>query len=125
MKPTLLIVDDEYPIRKLLDFFLSKNYTVVVVENAYEAMNWLLKGNIPDALILDIEMPKLNGKSLLVEIKKDERFEKIPVIMLSGNEKTTERIDCLNLGADDYIVKPFNPQELEVRINTLFKRINK
>ncbi len=125
MKPTLLIVDDEYPIRKLLDFFLSKNYTVVVLENAYEAMNWLLKGNIPDALILDIEMPKLNGKSLLVEIKKDERFEKIPVIMLSGNEKTTERIDCLNLGADDYIVKPFNPQELEVRINTLFKRINK
>ena len=76
MKPTLLIVDDEYPIRKLLDFFLSKNYTVVVLENAYEAMNWLLKGNIPDALILDIEMPKLNGKSLLVEIKKDERFEK-------------------------------------------------
>jgi len=125
MKPTLLIVDDEYPIRKLLVFFLSKNYTVVVVENAYEALNWLLKGNIPDAFILDIEMPKLNGKSLLVEIKKDNRLDNVPIVMLSGNEKTTERIDCLNLGADDYMVKPFNPQELEVRLNTLFKRIHK
>ena len=125
MKPTILIVDDEFPIRKLLDFFLSKTYNVVVLENAYEAMNWLIKGNLPDAIILDIEMPKLNGKDLLIEIKKEVRFSLIPIIMLSGNEKTSERIECLNSGADDYMIKPFNPQELEVRINNIFKRIQK
>jgi DNA-binding response OmpR family regulator len=124
MKPTILVVDDEYPIRKLLDFVLSKSYHVIMLENSYEAMNWLIKGNKPDILILDIEMPKFNGKDLLIEIKKDKNLENIPIIMLSGNEKTVERIECLNAGADDFMLKPFNPLELEVRINNIFKRAN-
>ncbi|MEY3451472.1 MAG: hypothetical protein RL711_1298, partial [Bacteroidota bacterium] len=55
-------------------------------------------------------------------VRADEAVAHVPVIMLSGNEKTADRIECLNLGADDYLVKPFNPQELELRINNLFKR---
>jgi DNA-binding response OmpR family regulator len=122
MKPTILIVDDELPIRKLLDFFLSPTYEVVVKDDVPEAMNWLVKGNRPDAIILDIEMPVYSGKDLLKIIREDDKNNNIPIIMLSGNEKTLERIECLNLGADDYLVKPFNPLELEARINNLFKR---
>jgi two-component system chemotaxis response regulator CheY len=120
--PTILIVDDEFPIRRLLEFFLTPKYTVIAKSNVPEAMNWLNDENVPDAIILDIEMPLFNGKDFLKIIREEMNLLHIPIIMLSGNEKTTERIECLNLGADDYLVKPFNPQELEVRINNLFKR---
>jgi len=122
MKPTILIVDDELPIRRLLEFFLSTNYNVIVKEDVPEAMNWLIKGNKPDAMILDIEMPVYSGKDLLKIVREDNSNINIPIIMLSGNEKTAERIECLNLGADDYLIKPFNPQELEARVNNLYSK---
>lgn len=122
MKPTILIVDDELPIRRLLEFFLSTKYNVVVKEDVPEAMNWLIKGNKPDAMILDIEMPVYSGKDLLKIVREDNSNINIPIVMLSGNEKTAERIECLNLGADDYLIKPFNPQELEARVNNLYSK---
>lgn len=122
MKPTILIVDDEFPIRRLLEFFLSPNYHVIAKENVQEAIHWLNNGHVPDVMILDIEMPVKSGKDLLNMVRADEEVAHVPIIMLSGNEKTADRIECLNLGADDYLVKPFNPQELALRINNFFKR---
>jgi len=73
-------------------------------------------------MILDIEMPVYSGKDLLKIVREDNSNINIPIVMLSGNEKTAERIECLNLGADDYLIKPFNPQELEARVNNLYSK---
>jgi DNA-binding response OmpR family regulator len=122
MKSTILIVDDELSIRKLLSYYLGKKYIVITHSDGIEAMNWLLSGNKPDAIIADIEMPVISGMDLLFNIRAEKNLNKIPVIMISGREKKSDKIECFGLGADDYFVKPFNPHEMEAKIVTLLKK---
>ncbi|MCB0805029.1 MAG: response regulator transcription factor [Bacteroidales bacterium] len=121
MKKKVIVIDDKYEIRNLLNMFLSKDYEVVTFENGHTAFTWLQSGNIPDGIISDIQMPELDGRKFLSLVKSSGMFNKIPIIMLSSIHNSDERIKMLDMGADDYVVKPFNPAELKVRLSRLIK----
>ncbi len=118
MKKQILIIEDQLSTRKLLSHYLGNQFQVIEMESASEAITWLSEGNYPQAIISDIIMPDLNGLEFLMRIKDTDQRD-IPVLMLSGVENSVEKIKCFNLGAKDYMVKPFNPEELKARLNNL------
>ena len=125
MKKTLLALDDEMSILKILDFYFNKTYNVVAKQNGKEALEWMQQGVIPDVIIADVNMPEINGLEFIRQIRSSGFFRDVPLIMLSGNEGSTDKIKCLKAGADDYLIKPFNPEELEARIDNIFRRLKK
>ncbi len=124
MKRTILVIDDEQSIRMLLENFLGKDFEVVTKNDGLEGIKFLEEGNLPDLIVADIQMPNMDGYEFLENAKASGFFNHIPVIMLSGNESSKERIKSLRLGADDYMVKPFNPEELYLRIRNILARIS-
>ena len=116
MKKTILIVDDNVMMQKFLQQFLQEKYDVVTKSDGMLALAWIEEGNIPDIIISDFDMPGYNGLELIKSIRISTIYSHIPMIILSGNEKSEFRIECLRQGADDYILKPFNPEELIIRI---------
>lgn len=121
-KEKVLIVDDEASIRKILETRLSMiGYFVITASDGEEALN-LFHQEIPDVVILDIMMPKLDGYGVCQEIRKDSD---VPIIMLTALGDVADRITGLELGADDYVVKPFSPKELEARMRAVLRRTNK
>lgn len=121
MKRHLLIIDDKIAIAKIISVYLSHEFDITYFETPVKAIEWLYKGNTPDLIILDIRMPEMSGEEFLAYIKKNGLFKEIPVIVLSGVEDSATRIRVLEEGADDYILKPFNPMELKIRIRKVLK----
>ena len=117
MKPKILAIDDEKSIRLLLENFLATNYEVVSKSDGKEALDWL-ETNLPDLIICDVQMPNLDGYNLVDKVRERGYTKHTPIIMLSGVESSQERIKCYKLGAQDFIRKPFNPEEL----NELIKK---
>jgi len=99
--------------------FLIDEYHVLTASNGIEALEMMKNGNIPDSIISDIQMPEMNGIKFLEELKISKNFRGIPVMILSSIDSTKERIKMLREGADDYLVKPFSPEELKVRLTKL------
>lgn len=122
MKKKILAIDDEFSITSLLNHLLKDTYDIVIQENGLQGLHWLEEGNMPDLIIVDIEMPEMNGYEFLENIKSSIFYKDIPILMLSANETSSDRIKALKKGADDYLVKPFNPEELELRITNLILR---
>jgi len=121
-KEKILVVDDEASIRRILETRLSMiGYTVVTAADGDEALA-VYKKELPSLIILDIMMPKLDGYGVCQEIRKDSD---IPIIMLTALGDVADRITGLELGADDYVVKPFSPKELEARIKAILRRVDK
>ena len=121
-KSHILVVDDDDRIRNLLkDYLTDNNYIVSTAENAEQAKNKLeyLKFNI---IILDVMMPGQNGYDLTKEMKKQM---KIPIILLTAKGEVENRIKGLELGADDYLGKPFEPKELLLRVKNIINKDNK
>ena len=119
MAYTILIADDEKEIRELLKLYLENdNYTVIEAEDGRQALD-LFRRNKIDLCLLDIMMPELDGYKVLGELRKESN---VPVIILSAKDADSEKILGLNLGADDYIAKPFNPLEAVARINSNIRR---
>lgn len=116
MKKTILIIDDEQSIRLLLENFLMKQYNVVSKGDGQQALEWL-EGNLPDLIICDVQMPVIDGYSFLEKIRERGYTRHTPIIMLSGVENSKERIKCYRLGAQDFLAKPFNPEELSELIS--------
>lgn len=112
----ILLVDDKASIGKVLSVYLGQEYDLVYAEDPLKAIEWLHQGNEPDLIISDIRMPRMSGEEFIHYLKSNELFKHIPVVILSSEESTTERIRLLEEGAVDYIVKPFNPMELKVRV---------
>lgn len=106
----------------LLENFLSKEYDVVTKSDGLDGLKWMEEGNIPDLVVADIQMPNLDGYEFIKNVRASGYFKNIPLIMLSGIESSTEKVKCLKLGANDYVVKPFNPEELSIRIELLLAR---
>jgi len=115
MRNSILVIDDEPTIRMILKKYLEKNYDVEAKANGLEALEWL-EGNLPDLVICDIEMPSMNGYEFLDKFRNRGYTKRTPVIMLSGAESSKERVKCYNLRAQDFLVKPFNPEELSALI---------
>lgn len=106
---------------KLLEQILKSKYKVDTMINGREALEWLYSGNIPDLIVADLRMPELDGFEFIRLIRESGYFADIPLIVLSGEESSSERIRCLKLGANDYLIKPFNPEELSLRIENLLR----
>lgn len=124
MEKTLLAIDDEKSILMILEFVFGKKYQVVQKSNGKEALAWLQEGHMPHVIIADLNMPEMNGFEFILQIRASGLFREIPLIMLSGNENSADKIKCLRGGADDYMLKPFNPEELEARIDSILRRVN-
>ncbi len=112
----ILLVDDKISIGKVLSVYLGKENELVYFEDPLKAIEWLNSGQEPDLIITDIRMPHMSGDEFLSYLKNNELWKNIPIIILSSEDNSTERIQLLEAGADDYIVKPFNPMELKARI---------
>jgi len=116
MKKKILAIDDEKSIRFIIENTFNKDFDVTTMSNGMDALFYLQSGNIPDVIICDLEMPVLNGIEFVKRLRESGFFEEIPLIMLSGKEESADKIRCFEMGADDYVLKPFNPRELLARI---------
>ena len=117
----ILVADDEASIRRILETRLKMvGYDVVVAEDGEEAINAFNKSN-PDLVVLDVMMPKVDGYGVTREIR---RTSDVPIIILTALGDVSERITGLELGADDYVIKPFSPKELEARVKAVLRRTN-
>jgi len=115
----VLVCDDDKEIVSAIEIYLNKEgYNVLKAYNGLECLK-LLKNNDISLVILDIMMPKLDGIETLNEIRK---LGNLPVIMLSAKSEDNDKIEGLNLGADDYVTKPFNPMELIARVKSNIRR---
>ena len=117
----ILLVDDE---ERILNFLKTKlkllNYEIILAQNGIEALDQV-QGQEPDLVVLDVIMPKKDGFQTLKELRS---FSSVPVIMLSARGDDSDRIKGLGLGADDYLPKPFYPDELVARIEAIRRRLN-
>ena len=119
MKKKILVVDDDSNIAELLRFYLEKeDYEVVVKSNGKDAVKAFSEWS-PDLMLLDIMLPKMDGWQVCREIR---RFSSKPIIMLSAKGETVDKVLGLELGADDYISKPFEIKEVLARIKAVFRR---
>ncbi|MGB9679957.1 MAG: GGDEF domain-containing response regulator [Thermoanaerobacteraceae bacterium] len=120
---SILIVDDNKLSREILKNTLQNaGYTIMEAKNGEEAMQ-IYKNSFPDMVILDIIMPGMSGFEILKILRSDEENLILPIIILTSKDDYNERIHGLELGADDYLVKPFNEKELLIKVNNLFQRI--
>ena len=115
----ILVVDDEPSIRQILETRLSlRGYDVILASNGEEALQ-LFRKEEPNLVILDIMLPQRDGYEVCTEIRKESQ---IPIIMLSALGDISDRVMGLEIGADDYVMKPFSPKELEARIRSVLRR---
>ena len=121
----ILVVEDDIFMQSILKGFLERIYEVVISGDGIEAMAYLQKEQLPDLIITDLNTPHMGGLELLAHLKAHDLFNSIPVMVLSGEDSSETRIKCLDAGADDYIVKPFNPREVEARIRVILRRNNR
>ena len=124
MKKTLLIVDDEPSICLILEYYFEPSFNVVVYSNGLEAITWLKQHQYPDAIVADYAMPVMDGLDFIAQVRAMPAHAHTPLLILSGRDDTSHKIKCLKQGADDYIVKPFNPEELDLRINKLLAKVD-
>jgi DNA-binding response OmpR family regulator len=118
----ILIADDEIEIVELIELYLSKeNFNVLKAFNGKDALEFIKKGNISLAIV-DIMMPDLNGFQVIKEARKEYN---IPLIILSARDDFSDKVLGLDIGADDYITKPFNPLELTARVHAQLRRFYK
>lgn len=121
-KEKILVVDDELNIRQILETRLKiRGYEVIVACNGEEALTLFHKEQ-PDLVILDIMLPKIDGYTVCSELRKKSS---VPIIMLTARGDISDRVMGLEFGADDYVIKPFSPKELEARIRSILRRIEK
>ena len=119
MKAKILVVDDDYNISELIRLYLEKElYEVRSVYHGKEAMEVFYSWT-PDLVLLDIMLPEVDGWEVCKQIRKVSR---IPIIMLTARGETFDKVLGLELGADDYIVKPFDPKELTARVKAVLRR---
>ncbi|HAH21588.1 MAG: hypothetical protein A2Y00_05700 [Omnitrophica WOR_2 bacterium GWF2_43_52] len=121
-KPRILIVDDEDDIRDILKLTLAEeDYEVIEACDGSEGLK-AAQSKSPDLVILDYKMPYIDGREVCRRLKKDILLRHLPVIMLTGKGDLMDKVEGIDAGADDYIVKPFEPKELLARIRMILRR---
>ena len=119
-KATILVVDDEAAVRRVLVMRLQlSGYRVICAEDGEQALE-IFHNESPDLVVLDVMLPKLDGFAVCRRLRAESC---VPIIFLSAVEAISERVAGLDLGADDYLPKPFSPKELEARIATILRRV--
>jgi two-component system, OmpR family, phosphate regulon response regulator PhoB len=124
MSDKILIVEDEIDVAELLAHHLQKEgFAVEIVGNGRAAFNWL-KSERPALIILDLMLPEISGLDLCRIIKSNPGTEGVPIVMLSARIEEIDRVLGFELGADDYVMKPFSPRELVLRIRAILRRMS-
>lgn len=123
MEKTLLIIDDEPSICIILEQCFRSDFQVVLKTNGRDAIGWLEEAGEPDVIVADYAMPIMDGLDFIKWLRASPLHKHIPLVILSGKHETSSKIKCLKHGADDYVVKPFNPEELELRVKKLLIRV--
>jgi DNA-binding response OmpR family regulator len=118
----VLVVEDDTYIRKVLRHTLKAEFEITTLNNGIEAMDWLEAGNPVDIIITDLQMPYLSGQDLIRTIRASSLLRQVPIIVLSTFTDSATKIACLEQGADDYMIKPFNPLEVKAKINAILRR---
>lgn len=121
-RPTVLIVEDNPELRDYLRLILEEKYKVITVENGQIALEKLTANGqqpIADLILSDLMMPVMDGYQLLEKLKSDDRYRHLPVVMLTARADLRDRLKALRIGVDDYLLKPFEEEELLVRIENL------
>jgi DNA-binding response OmpR family regulator len=124
MRNKIFAIDDESSIRFIIENTFKKDFEIETFHNGEQALVAMQTGDIPDLIICDIEMPTMDGFEFIKQIRASGFFDDIPLLMLSGKESSDDRIKCFETGADDYIIKPFNPKELLARVKRRLKSID-
>ena len=118
---SILVIEDHKALRILLSGILRKDFEVTTKENGLEAMAHLASGHIPDIILLDVEMPLMDGLGLIKNLSCSGFFKNIPIIVVSGNEEESIKKKCYDLGVKHYFIKPFNPKSLKEKINEILE----
>jgi DNA-binding response OmpR family regulator len=122
VEDTVLIVEDEADVVDLLRYNLNKaGLTVLIANDGIQGLEFA-KANRPDVIILDLMLPSMDGRAVCKALKKDVETESIPVLMLTAKVDASDRVQGLEIGADDYVTKPFSPRELVLRVQGLLRR---
>ncbi len=123
-KKRILIVDDEVQICQLVkDVLEEDNYTATTSHSTDEAFQ-KIKMALPDLILLDVRLPTIGGLEFCRQLKQDQRTRKVPIIMLTVQDTETDKVIGLEVGADDYLTKPFGNRELLARIKAVFRRLD-
>ena len=123
MKETILIVEDEKDIIKLLEYNLKKEgFNTSVAQDGEDALDMAPRLH-PDLIILDLMLPGVDGWDVCKALKKETKTATIPIIMLTAKSQESDKVVGLELGADDYVTKPFSPRELIARIKAVLRRV--
>ena len=121
-RPVVLVADDDDDIRDLVAFRLDRaGYTVLRAGDGQQALD-LAKEHVPDLAVLDVMMPKLTGYDVTRELRADAATSRIPVILLTARVQEADVARGFEAGADDYVKKPFSPQELKARVQAVLGR---
>lgn len=122
MKPRILVVDDEPEAVELIEFNLKESgYAVTTAADGAEALK-KARGQTPDLIVLDIMLPEMNGFEICKALRVDAATARVPIIMLTAKAAEIDRVLGLELGADDYLTKPFSTRELMLRIKKMLSR---
>ncbi|HEX7628434.1 MAG TPA: response regulator transcription factor, partial [Candidatus Methanoperedens sp.] len=120
-KIKILIADDDKNVINIIRYSLDDHYEIIEAANGKEALGMVFARS-PDILILDIMMPEMDGYMVCKELKEHESTKNLPIIILSAKGTVDDKLKAIGFGIDDYMVKPFDPRELEARIRMRLKR---
>jgi two-component system alkaline phosphatase synthesis response regulator PhoP len=121
-KSTVLVIDDEKDLLELVRYNLEKEHFAVVVASDSSKGLEIAQRNSPDLLILDLMMPGLGGLEICRQLRGEPATARIPILMLTAKAAETDRVIGLEMGADDYLTKPFSPRELVARVRAILRR---
>jgi len=122
LKKKIMVVEDEPAYQNILKYYLEKNnFTVIQAWDGEEAVLKIKKYK-PDLIILDVNLPKLNGYEVCKKIRKNKDFKEVPIFFLTVRRKDIEKITGLEVGGDVYLDKPFKPSEIVLRIKNILEK---
>jgi DNA-binding response OmpR family regulator len=124
MKKALVVEDDPDIVELLVHYLRAEGFLVDALGDGKRALD-RIRIESYDLLVLDLQLPGLDGLSLCAEVRRDKRTRDVPVVMLTARGDEADRIVGLEMGADDYVVKPFSPKELVARVRALFRRLDR
>jgi DNA-binding response OmpR family regulator len=119
MPKTIVIADDEPHVLRSLEFILKKQgYRVVTATNGEEALSRVMENN-PDLVFLDIQMPKMDGNTVLRKLREEEKFQDLYIVMITAKGQEVDRLNSLESGANEYVTKPYSPRKLVSRVQEI------